>query len=105
MRIVHAEDLTHLPGIAHGFFGRKGGVSEGIYTSLNCGPGSGDVRADVLENRRRVSDALGGAALVTLGQIHSPNVVTVIKPWPIGQTPEEDKLTIPLGDAMVTAMP
>lgn len=31
-----------LPGIAHGFFGREGGVSEGLYASLNCGPGSRD---------------------------------------------------------------
>ncbi len=49
-----------LPGIAHGFFGRTGGVSTGIFASLNCGPGSGDDRAAVIENRRRVSDALGG---------------------------------------------
>jgi hypothetical protein len=105
MLILRAVNLSDLPGVTHGFFGRTGGVSEGIYNSLNCGPGSGDVRAHVLENRRRVGAALGAAAPVTLGQIHSPNVVTVTTPWAIGQTPEEDRLTIPLGDAMVTAVP
>src|ERR1700742_632464 len=90
MMNLKADILSTLPGIAHGFFGRRGGGSRGIYASLNCGPGSGDARADVLENRRRVSEALGGAALVTLGQIHSPDVVTVTKPWSIGATPAED---------------
>lgn len=79
--------------IAHGFFGRKGGVSEGIFTSLNCGPGSGDERTNVVENRRRVTEALGGAsALLTLYQIHSPNVVTVTTPWNIGEGPQADAM-------------
>src|SRR5690242_7406822 len=82
-------------GIAHGFFGRRGGVSTGIYESLNCGPGSGDVRAHVVENRKRVSAALGGAPLVNLGQIHGTHVVTATGPWPIGETPEDDKKFIP----------
>ncbi len=105
MLILQSQNLSGLPGITHGFFGRAGGVSEGIYASLNCGPGSDDIRAHVLENRRRLSAALGDAALVTLGQIHGANVMTVTKPWPIGQTPEDDKLTVPRGDAMVTAVP
>ena len=46
------------PHIAHGFFGRAGGVSQGIFASLNCGPGSGDARAEIVENRRRVAAAL-----------------------------------------------
>jgi YfiH family protein len=101
MLVLRADNLS----VPHGFFGRTGGVSEGLYTSLNCGPGSGDMRENVIENRRRVRDALGAEALATLGQVHSANVVTVTKPWRIGTTPEEDKLHIPLGDAMVTAVP
>ena len=66
-----------LDGTTHGFFGRSGGVSDGLYASLNCGPGSRDARANVIENRRRVREALGADALVTLGQVHSPDVVTV----------------------------
>jgi YfiH family protein len=105
MLILRAASLESIPGIAHGFFGRAGGVSQGIYDSLNCGPGSDDARANFLENRRRVSAAMGGAALVTVGQVHSPDVLTVTQPWEIGRAQAEDMLTVPLGDAMVTAMP
>ena len=66
------------PGFAHGFFGRQGGVSAGLYESLNCGPGSKDVPEAVAENRRLVSAALApGTALVSLSQIHSPIVHTL----------------------------
>jgi YfiH family protein len=83
------------PGIAHGFFLRHGGVSEGIYASLNCGPGSRDDPESVAENRRRVAAALGaGISLVTLGQVHGAIVHTV----PPAAAPAE-------GDAMVTATP
>jgi YfiH family protein len=85
------------PGIAHGFFGRDGGVSEGIYRSLNCGPGSRDAPEAVSENRRRALAALASdAKLVSLSQIHSANVHT-LSAWD-GQTRLE-------GDAMVTATP
>lgn len=105
MLILQAANLKAVRGIAHGFFGRTGGVSTGIYASLNCGPGSGDDRANVRENRRRVAQALGGAALVTMGQIHSAKVLTVTAPWPIGETAADDEKFIPLGDAMVSATP
>jgi polyphenol oxidase len=95
MLVLRSELLTR-PRIAHGFFGRQGGVSQGIYASLNCGPGSGDARALVIENRRRVEEHLG-APLLTLYQIHSPNVVTVAEPWQIGNGPQ--------ADAMVTDKP
>ena len=51
--------LVRIDGVAHGFFGRQGGVSEGIYASLNCGYGSGDDAARVRENRTRVATWLG----------------------------------------------
>ena len=54
MKRLEAGTLAALPGIAHGFFGREGGVSAGLYNSLNCGPGSKDAREAVMENRRRV---------------------------------------------------
>lgn len=62
--------------IIHGFFTREGGVSDGIYASLNCGPGSQDAKASVEENRARVASSFGveAGALKTLYQIHSPNV-------------------------------
>src|SRR5947209_10431819 len=97
MLIVTSEALTRA-SVAHGFFGRRGGVSEGIYASLNCGPGSGDSRNAVMENRRRATDALSPECrLVTLYQIHSPNVVTVGQPWDVPSNPK--------ADAMVTNRP
>ena len=44
-------DALDAPGFAHGFFGRQGGVSAGLYESLNCGPGSRDAAEAVAENR------------------------------------------------------
>ena len=85
------------PGTAHGFFGRAGGVSTGIYESLNCGPGSSDAAEAVAENRRRVAAALApGAKLLSLSQIHSTNVLS-LPAWGGEGRPE--------GDAMVTALP
>ena len=97
MLILRAKNLSR-PRLAHGFFGRQGGVSEGIYASLNCGPGSGDDRAKVIENRRRAMQALGAdGRLLTLYQIHSSKAVTVTQPWEIGESPQ--------ADAMVTNLP
>lgn len=97
MNIVTAAPLD-LPGIAHGFFGREGGVSEGLYASLNCGAGSRDDPAHVAANRARVAARLGVAAerLVSLYQIHSPDVLTVAEPWGADR---------PQADGMVTTTP
>ncbi len=91
--------LAQLAGIAHGFFGREGGVSSGLYASLNCGFGSSDDPACVAENRARCAHALNLAPgnLVTAYQIHSPDVVTVEAPWQHGMAPR--------ADAMVTRTP
>lgn len=75
-----AANLAHA-GIAHGFFGREGGVSSGIYASLNCGLGSSDARENTIENRRRITATLGVDALVTPYQCHSADVVAVTEPW------------------------
>ncbi len=71
-------------GIAHGFFGRRGGVSEGIYASLNAGPGSGDTPDAVAENRRRIAAAMDVTPerLLTAHQIHSAEVARIATPWP-----------------------
>jgi YfiH family protein len=89
----HAANLNNLGGIAHGFAERRGGVSGGIYESLNCGPGSSDTRENVLENWRRVTDALWpGATLLTLHQIHSAKAVRVSQPWALGDGPQADAM-------------
>ncbi|MBK1698594.1 laccase domain-containing protein [Rhodovibrio salinarum] len=81
-------------GVVHGFFTRQGGVSEGIYTGLNCGIGSGDDRAYVRQNRRRAKAALGLDAgdLVTLYQAHTADCVTVDRPWPEGEGARADAM-------------
>ncbi|MET0239186.1 MAG: peptidoglycan editing factor PgeF [Sphingobium sp.] len=82
-----------LDGVAHGFLGRRGGVSTGIHAGLNVGLGSDDDRDAILENRERALDAvLPGATLVTLHQVHSPTVVTVSRPIPADARPEADAL-------------
>lgn len=78
-------------GIRHGFFGRAGGTSSGIYASLNCGLGSSDERESVLENRRRAAAALPAKALVTVYQCHSADVRVVAEPWP-GEPPRTDAM-------------
>ena len=73
------EESLVLPGIRHGFFMRNGGVSEGIYTSLNCGPLSDDDPKHITENRRRVAEVMGviPAHLITLKQVHGDKVVAI----------------------------
>jgi YfiH family protein len=91
---LSASNLDFETGIAHAFFGRKGGVSEGIYSSLNCGPGSDDDRARVAENRRRAVEALApsDAKLVTLYQVHGREAVLVAESWEIGRAPKADAM-------------
>ena len=86
--------LNDLQGIRHGFFTRQGGVSEGLYSSLNCGLGSGDKREHVLENRARAMARLELAPdrLATVYQIHSATAVTVTEPFAEEQRPEADAL-------------
>jgi YfiH family protein len=97
MKIEH--DALRLPGIRHGWFTREGGVSEGVYGSLNTGLGSADDRDRVLENRARIARAMGEAAdrLVTCYQVHSPDVVVARAPWAPANNPR--------ADALVTATP
>ena len=96
MLILHAANLA-VPGIRHGFFGRTGGVSQGLYASLNCAPASKDARERVAENRRLVAAEFGGVPLVTLQQYHSAEAVTVTTPWTMEKSPG--------ADAMATKVP
>ena len=74
---ITAPTPAGLAGVAHGFFTRHGGVSQGIYASLNCGLGSKDDPAAVRENRARVAAHLRAASLLTAHQVHSPTAVVV----------------------------
>jgi YfiH family protein len=94
-----AESLSREPAIRHAFFTRQGGVSAGIYASLNTGLGSDDEAVAVAENRRRIAAAfeLPGEALNTVYQVHGKKAVLVEGPWPDGTPPQ--------ADAMVTGRP
>jgi polyphenol oxidase len=96
--MIEADDLR-IAGVRHGFFGRQGGHSTGLYASLNCGLGSGDDRATVIRNRTIVARALGGEepSLLTVHQVHSADAVPVTAPWTHEARPR--------ADAMVTNVP
>ena len=89
--MIKTQELNQ-PGIAHGFFGRQGGHSRGIFASLNCGLGSGDNRETVVRNREVVAKALGGREqqIVTTYQVHSAEAIVVTKPWPHDERPKVD---------------
>lgn len=87
-----------LAGTAHGFLGRRGGVSTGIHAGLNVGTGSDDDVAAIAENRARALAAVApGATLVSVFQVHSAEVVTVTAPIDFDERPR--------ADAMVTDRP
>jgi polyphenol oxidase len=92
--MLQAQSLSKLPGIRHGFFTRVGGVSEGVYESLNGGVGSEDSPANVAENRARMAKHLGVAPdrFLTCYQIHSPEVVVAETPWPSSERPRADAI-------------
>lgn len=95
VEVIHAAALG---GIAHGFLGRKGGVSTGAYAGLNVGTGSDDDPETIAVNRRLATEAvLPGTALATLYQVHSADALVVRKAV-------EGPLRPP-GDALVTDRP
>lgn len=96
---LEAPSLSGLEGIRHGFFTRHGGVSSGIYASLNCGHGSDDDAQAVAENRKRVCRHLGGKgdACLTVHQIHSATAFVADALIP--------RDALPKADAVVTRTP
>ena len=92
LRSEHLE-FADKPFIRHGFFTRSGGISGGIYSGLNTGTGSNDDKSHVAENRRRVAEWLGVTPqnLLSVWQIHSPDVVTVREPF-AGERPKADAM-------------
>ncbi len=84
---------SNLGGVPHGFLGRRGGVSTGLYAGLNVGWGSDDDRSAIVRNRDLARDAvLPGSTLLTVHQVHSPDVVTVTAPFPDDARPRADAL-------------
>jgi YfiH family protein len=95
VEVIRAVSLGRLP---HGFLGRRGGISVGRCAGLNVGFGSNDDREAIAGNRRlAVAALLPDAELVTVHQVHSPEVVVTSEPWPQDERPR--------ADAMVTDKP
>jgi YfiH family protein len=93
--MIRANTLADLSGVQHRFFTRHGGVSAGLYSSLNCGYGSGDQPDNVRENRRRAAACFvrGADELLTVHQTHSTDVLTVGKErWTSPGAPKADAL-------------
>ncbi len=88
------DNSLQINGIQHAFFTREGGVSTGIFGSLNGGLGSSDSPDHVHENRRRMASFMGTepASFLSLYQIHSPNVVTVTEAWDLQHRPKADAM-------------
>jgi YfiH family protein len=97
--MITLPELNDLATIRHGFATRPAGVSQGLYRGLNCGLGSRDNPDNIHENRRIAADKLGFSAdrLVTLYQVHSPDIITVTEPWAATDAPK--------ADGMVTKIP
>jgi YfiH family protein len=93
LQFLTAQSLA-LSGVAHAFFTRVGGVSQGVYESLNVGLGSRDEPKAVAENRARVAAALGVAhdRLAVPFQIHSPDAAVISRPWAPNSRPRCDAL-------------
>ena len=92
--MLHSQLLGSVPALRHAFFTRRGGVSEGVWASLNVGLRSGDALERVAQNRARAASVLGLDAerLVTARQVHGAAVRTVTAPWDNAAAPEADGL-------------
>ena len=93
--MIEAQTLAGLDGVQHCFFTRRGGVSSGLFSSLNCGYGSADSPDNVRENRRRAAATfdLAEPDLLTVHQIHSRDVLTVGgERWSSPGAPKADAL-------------
>jgi YfiH family protein len=86
--------LAAIPNLRHAFFTREGGVSGGIYDSLNGGIGSRDDAANVVENRKRMATSLGVAPdhFLTAYQVHSPDTAIADVPWDHAGRPHADSI-------------
>jgi YfiH family protein len=91
---VLTSPLLDVAGVRHAFFTRQGGVSRGVYESLNVGIGSKDDPDAVLENRRRCAAHFGAHEIVTAYQVHSATALVADGAWPAGP---------PQADAVVSA--
>lgn len=95
---LRMESFGH-ESVTHAFYGRAGGLSQGVYKSLNCGPGSGDDIQNIQANRKLVADEIGVKPkhLLSLHQAHGNLCIFAEDVWSIDRRPQ--------GDAMITHRP
>jgi hypothetical protein len=98
--------LTGIPGVRHGFFGRRGGHSTGDFASLNASESVGDRPAHVAANRAAILDALGLPAMVQarLSQVHSNRVMTLIDRHQAAERPEADAIVTATPDVLLSIL-
>ena len=106
--VYYLHEALELAGVRHGFFTRNGGLSTGLYDSLNCGPGSDDNKEIVRANRGRVASAMGLELkqIAGLYQVHGPRCITLTRPGPYTDRPQADAYVTALTDtglAILTA--
>lgn len=109
-RLLSADAPPHwqsdaLARVRHGFFGRRGGVSTGIYASLNAGTGSNDDAGATRENRTRIAASFGAPVdhLVGVHQVHSPTAIFVDGPWH-GDRPHADALVTKTSGVVISVL-
>lgn len=100
--------ISNISGVRHLFFTRDGGRSTGVYSGLNCGPGSDDDPETVKHNRLHVEQTLDldAGSLVSLYQVHSPTAVYVTSPWKQADAPQADAMVtdkVGIGLGILTA--
>ena len=73
--MIKSKKLQKFKNIKHGFFNNIGGVSSGVYKSLNCGIGSHDNKKNVIKNLKIVSKKIGvKKKIILLHQLHSNKI-------------------------------
>ena len=78
--MIKSKKFQKFKNIKHGFFNNLGGVSSGIYKSLNCGIGSNDNKANVIKNLKIVSKKIGiNKKVVLLKQLHTNKIYFINK--------------------------
>lgn len=96
--------LTAVPGLVHGVFDRRGGVSLPPYDSLNVAWSNGDQKSAVCQNLMRVKEALGITDLVAAPQVHGDNIVVIDQKTLPPQDPHLPARITPAADALISRL-
>ncbi|MDJ0912918.1 MAG: peptidoglycan editing factor PgeF [Desulfobacterales bacterium] len=103
LSIYQFSEWRRFGSIYHGIFSRKGGVSQGVFQSLNISYGVGDKPSHVQRNRQLISQALGSDQLCFIRQNHGTKIHVLPKNHLPSLNVSPSKLLT--GDAMITDIP